>query len=183
VAGNQRRYGGYLAHMGVIMTAAAITASSSGKIEREATLKPGQTMQVDGNLTVRLKTLWGKEEPRRQVIGADVEVLKNGTVIGIVDPRMNFYRTQEQPVPTPAVRSRPQGDIYMNLMAFTPDGSSATIKVILEPFVPWIWFGGLIVALGAVVSAWPTARTSRREARATAPRAVRASSGPVPEFS
>jgi cytochrome c biogenesis factor len=49
--------------------------------------------------------------------------------------------------------------------------------------VPWIWFGGLIVALGAVVSAWPTARTSRREARATAPRAVRASSGPVPEFS
>jgi cytochrome c-type biogenesis protein CcmF len=110
-------------------------------------------------------------------------VLKNGTVIGIVDPRMNFYRTQEQPVPTPAVRSRPQGDIYMNLMAFTPDGSSATIKVILEPFVPWIWFGGLIVALGAVVSAWPTARTSRREARATAPRAVRASSGPVPEFS
>lgn len=183
VAANQRRYGGYLAHMGIIMTAAAITASSSGKVEREATLKPGQTMQVNDDLSVRLKTLWGKEEPRRQVIGADVEVLKGGTVIGIIDPRMNFYRTQEQPVPTPAVRSRPQGDIYMNLMAFTPDGQSATIKVILEPFVPWIWLGGFIVALGAVVSAWPTARTSRRAARVPASRPVRASSGPVPEFS
>lgn len=183
VAANQRRYGGYVAHLGIIMTAAAITASSSGKIEREATLKPGQTMQVTNDLTVRLKTLWGKEEPRRQVIGADVEIIKGGSVIGIIDPRMNFYRTQEQPVPTPAVRSRPQGDIYMNLMAFTPDGQSATIKVILEPFVPWIWFGGLIVALGAVVSAWPTARTARQAARVSAPRAVRASGGPVPEFS
>jgi cytochrome c-type biogenesis protein CcmF len=183
VAGNQRRYGGYLAHMGVIMTAAAITASSSGKIEREGTLKPGQTMQVDGNLSVRLKSLWGKEEPQRQVVGADVEVLKNGEVIGVVDPRMNFYRSQDQPVPTPAVRSRPQGDIYMNLMAFKEDGSNATIKVILEPFVPWIWIGGLVIAFGAVVSAWPTARSSRRAVRVAAPRAVRPPAGSVPEFS
>jgi cytochrome c-type biogenesis protein CcmF len=183
VAGNQRRYGGYLAHMGVIMTAAAITASSSGKIEREGTLKPGQTMQVDGNLSVRLKSLWGKEEPQRQVVGADVEVLKNGEVIGVVDPRMNFYRSQDQPVPTPAVRSRPQGDIYMNLMAFEGDGSNATIKVILEPFVPWIWIGGLVIAFGAVVSAWPTARSSRRAVRVAAPRAVRPAAGAVPKFS
>jgi cytochrome c-type biogenesis protein CcmF len=183
VAGNQRRYGGYLAHMGVIMTAAAITASSSGKIEREGTLKPGQTMQVDGNLSVRLKSLWGKEEPQRQVVGADVEVLKNGEVIGVVDPRMNFYRSQDQPVPTPAVRSRPQGDIYMNLMAFKEDGSNATIKVILEPFVPWIWIGGLVIAFGAVVSAWPTARSSRRAVRVAAPRAARPAAGAVPKFS
>lgn len=172
VASNQRRYGGYIAHLGILMVAGAITASSSGKIEREGTLKPGQAMVVDGDLSVRLKTLWGKEEPQRQVVGADVELLKDGKVIGVIDPRMNFYRSQEQPVPTPAVRSRPQGDIYMNLMTFTPDGQSATIKVILEPFVPWIWFGGLVVAFGAVVSAWPTARSSRRAARASVPRAV-----------
>jgi cytochrome c-type biogenesis protein CcmF len=183
VAANQRRYGGYLAHMGVIMVAAAITASSSGRLEREGTLKPGQTLVVDGDLSVRLKTLWGKEEPQRQVVGADVEILRGGKVVGMIDPRMNFYRTQEQPVPTPAVRSRPQGDIYLNLMEFTPDGQQATIKVILEPFVPWIWIGGLVVAFGAVVSAWPTARSSRRAVRAAAPRVVPASRGAVPNFS
>jgi cytochrome c-type biogenesis protein CcmF len=71
---------------------------------------------------------------------------------------MNFYKSQDQPVPTPAVRSRPAGDVYINLMAYTPDGQSATLRVIVEPFVPWIWFGGLVVALGAVVSAWPARR-------------------------
>ncbi len=158
VAANRRRYGGYLAHMGIITVAAAITASSSFRFEREATLKPGQSMPVKGDLSVRLKTMWGKDEPQREVVGADVEILRGGKVVGLLDPRMNFYRSQDQPVPTPAVRSRPTGDVYINLMAYTPDGQSATLRVIIEPFVPWIWFGGLVVALGAVVSAWPARR-------------------------
>jgi cytochrome c-type biogenesis protein CcmF len=162
VGANRRRYGGYLAHLGIITVAAAITASSSFRFEREATLAPGQTMPVKGDLSVRLKSLWGKDEPQREVVGADVEILKGTTVVGMLDPRMNFYRSQDQPVPTPAVRSRPTGDVYINLMAFTPDGKSATLRVIVEPFVPWIWIGGLIVALGAVVSAWPTSRRAAR---------------------
>lgn len=161
IGANRRRYGGYIAHIGVITVAVGITASSSFRFEREATLTPGQEMEVKGDLAVRFNSLWGKNEPQREVVGADVEILRSGKVIGTLDPRMNFYRSQDQPVPTPAVRSRPSGDIYVNLMAFTQDGKSATLKVIIEPFVPWIWFGGLVIAMGAVVSAWPTARRVR----------------------
>lgn len=168
VAGNRRRYGGYLAHIGIILVAVGITASSSFRFEREATLAPGQVMPVKGDLSVRLKSMWGKEEPQRQVVGADVELLRNGVVIGTLDPRMNFYRSQDTPVPTPAVRSRPAGDVYINLMAFTENGQSATLRVILEPFVPWIWFGAVVVALGAVVSAWPSSRRSMRRVNASA---------------
>jgi cytochrome c-type biogenesis protein CcmF len=162
IGANRRRYGGFMAHIGIITVAVGITASSSFRFEREATLKPGQVMAVKGDLSVRLKQLWGRQEPQREVVGADVEILRGGSVVGSLDPRMNFYRSQDQPVPTPAVRSRPSGDVYINLMAFTPDGQSATIRVILEPFVPWIWFGGMIVALGAFVSAWPASRRSAR---------------------
>jgi cytochrome c biogenesis factor len=65
---------------------------------------------------------------------------------------MNFYPTSDQPVPTPAVRSRPAGDLYLNLQAFAQDGSNATLRAIQEPLVPWIWTGGMIVVLGALVS-------------------------------
>jgi cytochrome c-type biogenesis protein CcmF len=73
---------------------------------------------------------------------------------------MNFYPTSQQPIPTPSVRSRAWGDIYLNLMAFKPDGSDATIKVIVEPMVPWIWLGGGIICLGAMVSMFPARRRS-----------------------
>ncbi|MEK7402261.1 MAG: cytochrome c-type biogenesis CcmF C-terminal domain-containing protein, partial [Gemmatimonadota bacterium] len=100
--------------------------------------------------TVRLKSVWGREEPQRSVIGATMDVLdKSGAVIGTIQPRMNYYRVSDQPVPTPDVRSGLRGDLYVNLMAFDPTGANATVKVIVEPLVPWIWFGGFVIVAGA----------------------------------
>lgn len=111
-------------------------------------------------MTARLKEVWGREEPQRSVIGATVELVRDGTVYATLSPRMNFYPTSQTPIPTPDVRSTPFGDTYMNLMAFQPDGSNATVKVILEPLVPWIWIGGGIICLGALLSAWPMRRVA-----------------------
>ena len=157
VAGNHRRYGGYLAHLGVLVLAIGVTASSTFRMEKEATVARGSALAL-GGYTVRLDQLWGRQEPQRFVVGADVIVERGGVAVGKVEPRMNYYPTSETPVVTPAVRSRADADLYVNLMAFERDGSSATLRVLVEPLVSWIWFGGMIVALGAIVSLWPTAR-------------------------
>jgi cytochrome c-type biogenesis protein CcmF len=161
---NNRRYGGYIAHMGVVMIAVGITASSEFRTEREATLRPGESMTV-GDFTVRFDRTWAKEEPQRVVVGTDLTILKGERQIGTMDPRMNFYRTTNDPVPTPSVRSRPGGDLYVNLMAFERDGSSATLSVIVEPLVGWIWLGGFVVAFGALLGLLkPRQRVARRVA-------------------
>ncbi|MDA1080429.1 MAG: heme lyase CcmF/NrfE family subunit [Gemmatimonadetes bacterium] len=157
---NQRRYGGYVAHLGIIVVAVGIAASSTFRTEREATLKPGETMTL-GKVTARLKDVWGRNEPQRDVIGATVELLAaSGEPYAVLSPRMNIYPMSDQPIPTPDVRSTPFGDTYMNLMSFREDGSSATIKIINEPLVPWIWFGGGVICLGALISGWPTRRSA-----------------------
>ncbi len=167
IGGNRRRYGGYIAHIGALLVALGITASSTFRSEREATLTPGQSITVAGH-TVRLKNLWGREEPQRSVIGATMEVLdRNGAVTGTIEPRMNFYRVSDQPVPTPDVRSSLRGDLYVNLMAFESTGTNATVKVIVEPFVPWIWFGGLVVVVGAIVGMFYAGRGATAPALAS----------------
>ena len=45
------------------------------------------------------------------------------------------------------------------------------MKLIVQPLVPWIWFGGGVVVLGAIIGVFPKRR------RRTAPAAVRV---PVP---
>jgi cytochrome c-type biogenesis protein CcmF len=92
-----------------------------------------------------------------------------------MEPRMNFYPTSDQPVPTPSVRSRPAGDLYLNLQAFAEDGSYATIRAIQEPLVPWIWVGGMIVCIGALVSLG-----TRTRERAVAAMPVRPAPSPRP---
>jgi cytochrome c-type biogenesis protein CcmF len=151
VSSNRRRYGGYLAHVGILIVALGVAASSTFRTEREATLLPGQTLTVAGH-TVRLTNVWGREEPQRSVIGATMDVLdKKGSVLGTISPRMNYYRVSDQPVPTPDVRSSIRGDLYVNLMAFENNGANATVKVIVEPLVPWIWFGGFVMVAGAMI--------------------------------
>ncbi len=159
VRGNRRRYGGYIAHIGALFVAIGVTASSTFRTEREATLVPGQSLTVAGN-TVRLKNVWGREEPQRSVIGATLDVLgKDSTAIATIEPRMNYYHVSDQPVPTPDVRSSIKGDLYVNLMAFEPNGANATVKVIVEPLVPWIWFGGLVIVVGAIIGMFHGPRT------------------------
>lgn len=163
VSANPRRYGGYLAHLGVILLAVGIAASSSFREEREATLTPGESMLLPGGYELRFGELWAKDEPQRFVVGADVAILRKGTEVARLDPRLNYYRTSDQPIATPAVRSRPDRDVYVNLMAFERDGSRATFRVLIEPLVFWIWLGGGIVGLGAVVALWPARRRRRGE--------------------
>ena len=177
VGGNRRRYGGYVAHLGVLVVALGIAASQSFRAEREATLAPGQTLTVAGH-TARLKEVWGRQEPQRAVIGATMEVLKNGKVVATADPRMNFYPTQSTPVPTPQVISSIGGDLYFNLMAFDKNGAHATVKLIVQPLVPWIWFGGGIVVLGALIGVFP--KRKRRTVLAEARQPVPAVPVPLP---
>lgn len=154
VSGNRRRYGGYLSHIGIVMVALGVAGSSTFKQEQEATLKPGETITVAGH-TLRFKAAWGREEPQRQVIGASMEWMDGDRVRAVIEPRMNYYPTSQQPVPTPEVKSTLRGDIYLNLMAFKQDGSNVTVKVIWEPLVPWIWIGGFVLCIGAIIAVLP----------------------------
>jgi cytochrome c-type biogenesis protein CcmF len=134
--------------------------------------------------TVRLDELWARQEPQRFVLGADLTVLRDGEAKGRMDPRLNFYQTSEQPISTPAVRSRASGDLYLNLMAIERDGSTATIRMIVEPLVPWIWAGGLIIVLGALITVMPSRRRERQAAAVPVPaRATFVPGAPAYHFS
>ena len=167
VRSNRHRYGGYIAHLGLLTAALGVAGSSAFKSEREITLKPGETVQVAGQ-TVRLDQVWGREEQGRTSIGADMSLLRGGQVLGHLEPQQHFYDSSDQPIPTPSVLSTTRRDVYINLMAFAQDGSSATVHVLVEPLVIWIWIGGGIVCLGAVIGWMPR----RRRAAVMAPAAV-----------
>ncbi|HUF12215.1 MAG TPA: heme lyase CcmF/NrfE family subunit [Longimicrobiales bacterium] len=157
VRSNSRRYGGFTAHIGVLLLAIGVAASSAGRVERQATLRAGESMSIEG-YEVRLRNISAWEEPQRFVVAAHVDVLRGGEAIGGLDPRLNFYGGSDQPITTPAVRSRPHEDLYLTLIAFERDGSSATVAAVVEPLVGWIWVGGVIVFLGALLSAVPFER-------------------------
>jgi cytochrome c-type biogenesis protein CcmF len=171
---NPRRFGGYTAHIGIILAALGIAASSEFRLEREATMRPGDALEI-AEYRLRFDRLEGFEEPHRFVVAANFSILDGERVTGAMSPRLNYYTARGgEPITTPSVRSRVTNDLYMTLLAFEQDGSSATVSVIVEPLVSWIWVGGLIVALGAILGMRPARERRAAAASTRAPARVEA---------
>jgi cytochrome c-type biogenesis protein CcmF len=173
---NNRRYGGYIVHAGIVVIIVALAVSGTWRFEREATLRQGEHM-VLGEYTVQFDSVWAYEEPHRVVVSSAFTATRKGRLLGTIEPKMNFYTQQpNEPVATPAVRSFIDGDLYLTLMAFDRENAAyATVRVIVNPGVPWLWIGGMIIGIGAIVSVAPQRhRTPAASAFANADRSTMA---------
>jgi cytochrome c-type biogenesis protein CcmF len=146
---NRRRYGGYIVHLGIVILAVGIALSSTYRHETEVTLRPGETTTFQG-YTLQLDSIYAGREPHRDFVEAKLLVGKGERLSSVMRPRMNYYPMSQQPIGTPSVRTRPKEDFYLSLMAYAQNGSSATVNVIVNPAVVWIWIGGGIAVLGAL---------------------------------
>lgn len=150
---NGRRYGGYIIHLGIVAIALGALGSQVYQQERQVTLAPGQTATV-GHYTVRLDERVEYTEGDRRVDEARVAVLDGGKVIGEMRPNKAFYRGFENQATTSvAIRTTPREDLYIVLNTW--DSKSATMLLVINPLVVWIWIGGLIVLIGTIFTMWP----------------------------
>ncbi|PYP30449.1 MAG: cytochrome C biogenesis protein CcmF [Gemmatimonadetes bacterium] len=153
VAGNRRRYGGYIVHAGILVVAVGVTGSATFRREQEWNVGRGAAVQF-GRYQIQFDSVWAVSESNRDGVIAATTVSAGGRLLTRLSPRLNYYPTSMEPIGTPAVRESLREDLYLVLLAYAADGSHATIKAIASPLVGWIWLGGGIVALGAVFSLW-----------------------------
>jgi cytochrome c-type biogenesis protein CcmF len=171
VGKNRRRYGGYLVHLGIVVLAVGIALSATYRRETEVTLRPGEAAVFEG-YTLRLDSLYAGREPQREFVEAALSVERGGSRVAEMRPRMNYYPMSQTPVGTPSVRTRPHEDLYLSLSAYAQNGANATVMVIVNPMVVWIWIGGGIAALGALFAistgGFSVVRSERRRSSAKA---------------
>ena len=182
LAQNHRRYGGLVVHLGVVLVAIGVATSSVGKLEREATLKKGETLEV-GRYTVRFTGLSATEAPTHLLVQAALDVSRAGRPAGTLRPGQRLYPGSNSPFASVAVRYGLSHDFYVILGAFDRQGEWVQVKAQIHPMVAWIWLGGAIVLLGGALALWPAGR----RAPATMPTAARAAiaggadPGPAPD--
>jgi cytochrome c-type biogenesis protein CcmF len=148
-----RANGGMVVHIGVVIIAVALAASSSYKHEREVTLKPKETAMIAGH-TVTFVSTSTRIEKQKTVLQAHLRV-DGGRVYS---PSLATFPGGTQAIGTPSVRSRFTEDVYLALLDAPPDGSTVTVRVIVGPLVMWLWIGGAVIALGTLLAAFPGRR-------------------------
>lgn len=141
----RRRYGAYLAHIGLVVLAAGIAGSHLWQQEKEVTLALGQQVTVAGY------TLTYTSSQERQL--ADHTELVAAMRFGdsTLEPsRATYAGLGGQSLTHVAISTTPVADVYVVLAGTNPDGS-ASFQVFVNPLVTWIWAGGAIIIFGVVL--------------------------------
>jgi cytochrome c-type biogenesis protein CcmF len=161
---NQRRYGGFVVHLGVVLIIMGIAGSMSYSLEREATLGLKDRLTV-GRYLVQFEGLKGAQQPTHFLVQGAFRVFSGGDEVGVLSPALKFFPTQQSPVGRAVHRSTLSDDLYLILSGFSDVGKNqATLKVLVRPLVVWIWIGGCVIALGTLISILPFGKVSTQEA-------------------
>ena len=160
---NQRRYGGLVVHLGVVLIVLGIAGSMGYSTEREATLGLKDHLNI-GPYRIQFEGLNGTQQPTHFRVEGSFRVFRAGTEWGVLSPALKFFPTQQSPIGRAVHRSSPAEDIYLILSGFSElDQNRATLKVLVRPLVVWIWIGGFVIALGTLLAVLPIGKASPEE--------------------
>ena len=155
------RYGGYIVHLGVILLAMGIIGSQMFSTTAEATLAPGESMEISGyTLTFNgLETTSSSDSAR---VTGTLDVARGDRRIGTIESSKRLEGRAQELVTDVGIRSTPREDLYVILSGLTDDLSEATFKVFVNPLMMWIWVGGGVLVAGTLIAFWPDVREESR---------------------
>jgi cytochrome c-type biogenesis protein CcmF len=164
---NRRRYGGYIVHLGIVVIGIGVIGSTLFQTERQQSLDIGDSMQINEEYVLRFDHMTDAiADDMRLMTIADVTVIRNGEEIARLRPRIDHF--EQMPMTIAGAHSTLENDFYV-LLVPSPDFSytRATFKVYINPLINLVWWGGLVLMLGTVISAWPQQTAPERAPRKT----------------
>ena len=152
-------WGAAIAHAGMGVTALGV-AGMALSTETLVALNPGQSTSFAG-YEWRLDGVRDSPGPNFTARRADVSVLIDGSVVFTMTPAKRTFPVARTTTTEAAIRTNGMRDLYLVLGEEREGG--AVLRIHHNPLAPWIWFGALIMALGAATS------LSDRRVRVAAP--------------
>ncbi len=155
------RYGAFLVHAGILLIALGIAGTEVMGSAIEGTLIPGDRMPL-GRYEIELNAASANyDNPEYMNVVIETTLYRDGEKIADLKPGQHIYMDRNQSITIPAVHSTLRGDVYALVLGFNMDMPYATIKLIDNPLVNWMWIGGFCLVLGGILAG--TARRPDRE--------------------
>jgi cytochrome c-type biogenesis protein CcmF len=165
-------WGMHIAHLGIAVFVVGVTMVGGYQEERDVRMGPGDTVTV-GGYTFTFAGVREAQGPNYTAFVGDVDLSKDGKVIRRMNPEKRNYLTSTMPMTEAAIDYGLTRDVYVSLgepLEQDKEQGAWAVRVYYKPFVDWIWFGCLFMALGGLIAA--SDRRYRLKTRSTAGRAA-----------
>ena len=179
---NTRRYGGYIVHIGIVFIFVGLAGAAFNRdVQKEMQL--GSAMKI-GNYTLILQSFDSKPEKNYTAERMIVEVLQDNKPVMMLYPEKRRFLTGDgQNGTMVAIHSTLKEDLYVVFAGMSPESQLPVMHAYLNPLVKWIWFGGVILVFGTIVTLLPNSRAVMVLAEAQQPAAEPLAHGLSPSVS
>ena len=145
-------WGMTLAHLGIAVFLIGALLVEGLNLQRELAVKAGDTVTL-GDYSFRFDGITAQDGPNYHADRGTVQVLEDGRVTATLHPEKRRYRAGGQVMTESGIARGVFADAYVAI-GESLGGDAWALRVHVKPFVRWIWAGALLMALGAVVTAF-----------------------------
>ena len=145
-------WGMVLAHLGIAVFLVGALLVEGLNLQRELAVKAGDTVTL-GDYAFRFDGIVEREGPNYVSDRGTVQVLRDGRITHTLHPEKRRYRAGGQVMTESGIARGVFADAYVAIGESLGNDAWA-LRVHIKPFVRWIWAGALLMALGAVVTAF-----------------------------
>ena len=143
-------WGRAMAHAGFGVVIFGIVSLTTWAVEDIRVVKVGETFDL-GPYQVQLLGFSDEVGPNYTAKRADMRVTKNGAEVAMLRPAKRTYPIAGMATTEAAIRPGIFGDIYL-VVGDPQDGGGYAVRSYLKPFAIWLWIGGMMLALGGMLS-------------------------------
>lgn len=148
----RRQLPALIAHTGVLIAALGIVVSSVSRQEISLNLRPGQQVALAG-YTFRFDRLELEAKGNYTTEKAQIALWQGENRIGDLTPERRFYTARRQQMMEPDIRWNLIHDWYA-VMGEKTGPERYAMRLYIQSGVRWIWGGGLLMIVGALLSGW-----------------------------
>lgn len=143
-------WGMVLGHLGFAVLVIGVAMTKTFSVEKDVRMKIGDTVKLNEYSFV-LTDVYALQGPNYGGQAAELEVYEDGIRINHLHAEKRFYPVTRATMTEAAVDMSITRDLYVALGEELP-GPSWALRVYVKPFVRWIWAGGILMALGALLA-------------------------------
>jgi len=143
-------WGMVLAHFGAAVALFGMAADSAFSQERLVAAQVGDTV-VDGPWRITLVAVEPVAGPNWTALEATLHASYKGGEPHVVHPQARSFWTPPQETSESALLTRWNGQLY-SVIGGEAEGDRWQLRLWWKPFVTWIWYGGVLIALGGLLA-------------------------------
>jgi cytochrome c-type biogenesis protein CcmF len=154
VVRGRRRYGGYLVHAGIVLMFIGFAGGAFHR-DLEASMRKGQTVDFAG-YRFKLEDVVRASDPQKEMVSAAITVFRDGKPVRRMAPgKWTYNKHEDQPTTEVDIWRQAGRDVYLILVGYDLKEGQASLKLVINPLINWLWLGFLLLALGTSIALAP----------------------------